>query len=165
MKLTKEIIDQIPLLYITLGTQKKVAESLGISTSSVSKYLKLNRETSPKENIIKWDFSFNSINSIDEFLVKCNSPIVETKANFRYVIDENEDYFFLSVDGDINLGGGSFLAIIPYILGITEKDWENFLIANNVKYTTPNFAPKFQEKKNALKLCEILNKNIKVGVA
>jgi len=164
MKLTKEIIEQIPLLYATLGTQKKVAESLGISASSVSKYLKLSREALPTENIIKWDFSFNSINSIEEFLEKCNSPIIETKTNFRYIIDENEDYFFLSVDGDVCLGGGSFLAIIPYVLGITEKNWENFLIANNVKYTTPNFAPKFQEKKNALKLCEILNKNIKVGV-
>ena len=40
-KINEEIISQIPLLYQELGVKKKVAEALGISVSTVSKYLSI----------------------------------------------------------------------------------------------------------------------------
>lgn len=40
-KLAPEIINQIPVLYKKYGVKKKVAEELGISVSSVSKYLNI----------------------------------------------------------------------------------------------------------------------------
>ena len=40
-KISQDIIDQIPILFKELGTRKAVAEKLGISASTVSKYLNL----------------------------------------------------------------------------------------------------------------------------
>ena len=40
-KISQEIIDRIPILYRELNSKKKVAETLGISPSTVSKYLKI----------------------------------------------------------------------------------------------------------------------------
>lgn len=45
IKLAQEIIDKIPVLYGQLGSQKAVAEELGISTASVRKYLNLFQAT------------------------------------------------------------------------------------------------------------------------
>ena len=38
-KIPDEVINQIPILYKELGVKSKVAEKLGISVASVSKYL------------------------------------------------------------------------------------------------------------------------------
>jgi DNA invertase Pin-like site-specific DNA recombinase len=40
-KISEDIINQIPALYKELGTKKAVAEKLGISSSTVSKYINL----------------------------------------------------------------------------------------------------------------------------
>ena len=40
-KISEDIINQIPILYKELGTKKAVAEKLGISSSTVSKYISL----------------------------------------------------------------------------------------------------------------------------
>ena len=40
-KISEDIINQIPILYKELGTKKAVAEKLGISSSTVSKYINL----------------------------------------------------------------------------------------------------------------------------
>ena len=40
-KISEDIIKQIPILYKELGTKKKVAEQLGISATTVNKYLTL----------------------------------------------------------------------------------------------------------------------------
>lgn len=55
-KISEEIIQQIPILYKRYGVKSKVAEELGISTSSVSKYLTLfegapQGEKEPKKRI------------------------------------------------------------------------------------------------------------------
>lgn len=53
-RITEEMKIKINELYLELGVQKKVAEALGISTSSVSKYLIPNYKRNEKKNI---DFS------------------------------------------------------------------------------------------------------------
>ena len=40
-KIDKEVIEQIPVLYKKYGVKAKVAKELGISASTVSKYLNL----------------------------------------------------------------------------------------------------------------------------
>lgn len=40
-KINKEIIEQIPILYKKYGVKARVAKELGISASTVSKYLNL----------------------------------------------------------------------------------------------------------------------------
>ena len=50
-KLSQDIIDRIPALYEQLGTKKAVAEELGISTATVSKYLLLNEL--PQEAVVQ----------------------------------------------------------------------------------------------------------------
>lgn len=53
-RITEEMKIKINELYLELGVQKKVAEALGISTSSVSKYLIPNYKRNEEKNI---DFS------------------------------------------------------------------------------------------------------------
>lgn len=165
-KLSIEIISQIPVLYALLGTQKKVAESLGISTSSVSKYLKLAEENKNKidEKSIDWkSFKQRKIESLEKFLEVCGSELNENCGDkIKYDVCENEDYFFLSADGDINLTNGSFIRVIPYILGLEQNEWKEFAAQNGIELTTPNCAPKFKNKLNAFNLVKILDKNINI---
>ena len=57
MKITPEIIEQINILYLELGVKKKVAEILGCSPSTVSKYIIPNFEppASSDSNIFEGD--------------------------------------------------------------------------------------------------------------
>jgi len=69
-KISEDIINKIPLLYKQYGVKKKVAEELGISVSTVSKYLTL-FEAAPQEDKVKEEKKAK-IKVTDELIQKIN---------------------------------------------------------------------------------------------
>ena len=66
-KIDQDIINKIPILYKTYGVKKKVAEELGISVSTVSKYLNIIEATpEQKEKKTKTKISDEMIAEINE---------------------------------------------------------------------------------------------------
>lgn len=66
-KIDQDIINKIPILYKTYGVKKKVAEELGISVSTVSKYLNIIEATpEQKEKKTKTKISDEIIAKINE---------------------------------------------------------------------------------------------------
>ena len=66
-KIEQDIINKIPILYKTYGVKKKVAEELGISVSTVSKYLNIIEATpEQKEKKTKTKISDEIIAEINE---------------------------------------------------------------------------------------------------
>ena len=66
-KIDQDIINKIPILYKTYGVKKKVAEELGISVSTVSKYLNIIEATpEQKEKKTKTKISDEIIAEINE---------------------------------------------------------------------------------------------------
>lgn len=86
----KEIITQIPILYKELGSQKKVAEKLGISASTVGKYLKQLEDKTELLNIEKKrlktiEYSQEIIDKINEEYQNClNMAEVSRRLNIPY---------------------------------------------------------------------------------
>ena len=65
MKITPEIIEQINILYLELGVKKAVAERIGCSPSTVSKYIIPNFSNNQK----KEDYTFDKpIGNADKIL-------------------------------------------------------------------------------------------------
>ena len=68
-KLDENVINQIPVLYKELGVKKKVAEKLGISISTVTKYLTI-FEAAPAQRV---KVTPELIEKINERYSKCRS--------------------------------------------------------------------------------------------
>lgn len=64
-RISEEIKNQIPILYKELGNKTKVAEQLGISVSTVSKYLNL-FEAAPQERKVRVKITEELIQKINE---------------------------------------------------------------------------------------------------
>ena len=72
-RIPEEIIQKIPILYKEYGVKSKVAEELGISVSSVSKYLTI-FEGAPQEKELKKKTKID-----DEIIQKINQRYSECK--------------------------------------------------------------------------------------
>lgn len=75
-KLDEEIIKKIPALYKELGVKKKVAEQLGISVSTVSKYLTV-YEAAPLN--VKEEEKKNRVKITGEIIEQINAKYAECK--------------------------------------------------------------------------------------
>lgn len=73
MRISDEIINQIPILYSKYKTKKKVAEELGISTSTVTKYLNLLCAAQPSEKRKKTTITDELIEQINERYKSCEN--------------------------------------------------------------------------------------------
>lgn len=71
-KLDEETIKQIPVLYKELGVKKKVAEQLGISVSTVTKYLTV-YEAAPEEKKARVKITDELIQKINERYAECKN--------------------------------------------------------------------------------------------
>lgn len=71
-RISDEIINQIPILYKELGVKKKVAEQLGISVSTVTKYLTV-YEAAPEKPKIKVKITEELIEQINKRYAECKN--------------------------------------------------------------------------------------------
>lgn len=71
-KLDEEVIKQIPVLYKELGVKKKVAEQLGISVSTVTKYL-IVYEAAPEEKKPRVKITDELIQKVNERYAECKN--------------------------------------------------------------------------------------------
>lgn len=78
-KIDNEIIEKIPILYEELKSKKKVAEELGISTSSVNKYLVLSGVPVRKRKPVRI-FTKEEIEEINRLYSECLNQTQVSKA-------------------------------------------------------------------------------------
>lgn len=71
-RISEDIIKQIPQLYKELGNKTQVAKQLGISTSSVSKYLNL-YEAAPSERKPRTKITEELIKEINKRYSECKN--------------------------------------------------------------------------------------------
>lgn len=95
-RISDEIKNQIPILYKKLGSKKKIAETLGISVSSVNKYLNLYEAAPPEEKKLKNKITDEMIEEINNRYKDCrNMSQVARELNIssttvkRYLTKEN----------------------------------------------------------------------------
>lgn len=72
-KLDEEIIKQIPILYKEYGVKKKVAEQLGISVSTVTKYLTVYEAAPQEEKKVRVKITDELIQQINQRYAECKN--------------------------------------------------------------------------------------------
>ena len=73
MKITPEIIEQINILYLEIGVKKKVAEILGCSPATVSKYIDPNFVAPPPSQDVKFEGTVGNADWLTDFLKACDN--------------------------------------------------------------------------------------------
>ena len=124
MKLSKEVIEQIPILYKELGVKTKVAEQLGISVSSVNKYLTIYGAVPPEEKIKRTVVTEEMIKEINDLYSQYHSLAqvsrelgICTSTVKRYLTEEN-----LKVKDTINDDRDALFYYILKLFGVCSEE-------------------------------------------